>query len=114
MSKNKINERLKQIAKSKDESKQTQAQAEMRAHMTEQKDEAPDFAQIAADLQKYHEEEKHSPNDGHVKDTIYIQEDIAKSFNALCIKRGDKKKFVNQALADFVLKKHKELKQKNN
>lgn len=113
MSNNKINERLKQIAKSKDESKQTQAQAEMRAHMTEGKDESPDFAKIAAELQNRHARMKRSPNEGHVKDTIYIQKDILESFNALCLQRGDKKKYVNQALADFVLKKHKELKQKN-
>ena len=112
MSKNKINDRLKRIAesKSRNEDKQHHAQAEMRNQMTERKDDTPDFSKIAEDLQRIHEEEKHSLNDGHVKMTIYVEENIAKAFYALCMKRGDQKKYLNQALADFVAKKYKELK----
>lgn len=108
-----INERLKKLSESKknNEDKQAQAQAEMRAHMTEQKDETPDYAKIAEELQKRHEEEAHSLNSEHVKMTIYVQEDIAAAFNALCLKRGDQKKYLNEALADFIVKKHKELRQ---
>ena len=117
---NKINEKLKRISESKIQNgeKQHHAQAEMRAHMTEQKDDTPDFAKMAEDLKKRHEEEAHSLNDAHQKMTIYVNEDIANAFNALCVKRGDQKKYINEALGDFVAKKYKELQtektQKNN
>ena len=72
-------------------------------------DHGPDFAKIAEDLKRRHEEEKHSLNEGYVKMTIYVEENIAAAFNALCIKRGDQKKYLNEALADYVAKKHREL-----
>ena len=78
-----------------------------------QEQEAPDFAQIAEELQQRHAEEARSLNTGYVKDTIYIEENIYKAFNALCTERGMKKQLVNEALADFVQKKYRELHQKN-
>lgn len=76
-----------------------------------QEQEAPDFAKIAEELQKRHEEEAKSLNDPEefVKDTIYIQKNIYIAFNSLCLKRGDKKQFVNQALADYIQKRYKEI-----
>lgn len=76
-----------------------------------QEQEAPDFAKIAEDLQKRHAEEARSLNDPEefVKDTIYIQKDIYTAFNSLCLQRGDKKKFINEALAMYVQKRYKEL-----
>lgn len=76
-----------------------------------QEQEAPDFAQIAEELQQRHAEEARSLNDPEefVKDTIYIQKDIYTAFNSLCLKRGDKKQFVNDALAMYVQKRYKEL-----
>ena len=41
--------------------------------------------------------------------TIYVRKDIADAFNALITKRGQQKEFTNQALADFIQKKTKEL-----
>ena len=76
-----------------------------------QEEDKPDFEQIARELQQRHEEEKRSLNDNHIKDTIYIQEDIYKAFNALCTERGLKKVYVNEAIADFVQKKYRELQQ---
>ena len=78
-----------------------------------QEQETPDFAKIAEELQQRHEEEARSLNHGYVKDTIYIEENIYKAFNALCTERGMKKQLVNEALADFVQKKYRELQQKN-
>lgn len=78
-----------------------------------QEQESPDFAKIAEELQKRHEEEKRSLNDNYIKDTIYIEENIYRAFNALCVERGMKKQLVNEALADFVQKKYRELQQKN-
>lgn len=77
-----------------------------------QEQETPDFAKIAEELQKRHAEESRSLNSGYVKDTIYIDENIYKAFNALCTERGMKKQLVNEALADFVQKKYRELQQK--
>lgn len=78
-----------------------------------QEQETPDFAKIAEELQQRHAEEKRSLNDSYIKDTIYIEENIYKAFNALCTERGMKKQLVNEALADFVQKKYREL-QRNN
>ena len=78
-----------------------------------QEQETPDFAQIAEELQKRHAEEKRSLNDSYIKDTIYIEENIYRAFNALCTERGMKKQLVNEALADFVQKKYRELQQDN-
>ena len=41
--------------------------------------------------------------------TIYVRDDIYRSFNALITKRGQQKLFINQALQDFVQKKAREL-----
>lgn len=74
-----------------------------------QEQETPDFAKIAEMLEARKQEEAKGKNDNHIKDTIYVEETIYRSFNALCVQRGDKKKFVNEALSDFVKKKVKEL-----
>ena len=39
----------------------------------------------------------------------YIDENIAKAFNSLCVKRGDQKEYINAALADYIQKRYKEL-----
>lgn len=87
--------------------------AKVISEIIHQEQETPDFAKIAEELQQRHEQEKRSLNTGYVKDTIYIEENIYKAFNALCTERGMKKQFVNQALADFIQKKYKELQQNN-
>lgn len=69
----------------------------------------PDFSEIAKKLEERKAKEAKSENEGYVKMTIYIREDIAASFNALITKRGQQKEFANQAFADFVQKKSKEL-----
>lgn len=69
------------------------------------------FSKIAEELkQRKAEEENKSKNDDHVKDTIYIQRDIYEAFQALCIKQGDKKKFINEALKDYIIKRYNQLK----
>ena len=78
-----------------------------------QEEDRTDFEKIAEELQQRHEEEKHSLNDKHVKMTIYVEENIAKAFYSLCVKRGDQKEYINQALAEFVKKRYKELQQLN-
>lgn len=71
----------------------------------------PDFAKIAEELQQRHAENAKSLNDPeeYIKDTIYIEKDIYTAFNSLCLKRGDKKKLVNEALALYVQKRYREI-----
>lgn len=69
----------------------------------------PDFAELAVKLEERKQKEARGENDGHVKMTIYVEENLAKSFNALITKRGQQKQFINEAIRDFVQKKAKEL-----
>lgn len=69
----------------------------------------PDFAELAVKLEERKQKEARGENDGHVKMTIYVEENLAKSFNALITKRGQQKQFINQAIKDFIIKKSKEL-----
>lgn len=77
--------------------------------LTHEKDGAPDFTDLAAKLEERKAQEAKGENEGRVKMTIYVREDIARSFNALITKRGQQKQFINQALQDFVQKKAREL-----
>ena len=69
----------------------------------------PDFAELAKKLEERKAKEAKGENTGYVKMTIYIEENLANSFNALITKRGQQKLFANEAIADFVMKKSKEL-----
>jgi hypothetical protein len=70
----------------------------------------PNFADIAKKLQKRQEAEKEpSFLESTVKFTIYVDADVAAAFKALCIERGDQRRFATQAFSDFVTKKIKEL-----
>ena len=69
----------------------------------------PDFSELAKKLQERQSKEAKGENDDHVKLTIYVRRDIYDAFNALITKRGQQKEFTNQALADFIQKKAREL-----
>lgn len=69
----------------------------------------PDFSEIARKLRERQEQVTKGENDGYTKMTIYIRDDIASAFSSLITKRGQQKEFANQALADFVQKKIREL-----
>lgn len=77
--------------------------------ITHEDDGKPDFSEIAKKLEERKAQEAKGENEGYVKLTIYIREDIAASFNALITKRGQQKAFANEAFADFVAKKVREL-----
>ena len=68
-----------------------------------------DFEDLAEKLEVRKAIEKKGANDDHVKMTIYVESAIAKSFRALVTQRGQQKRYVNEALRDFVQKKAKEL-----
>lgn len=69
----------------------------------------PNFEKLAKQLKERKKQKSKGKNDGYIKDTIYIREDIYEAFNALSVERGQKKEFTNQAFADFIVKKTKEL-----
>ena len=108
---NKLQDRLAGLQQDKDTIKGNSGK--VISGIISQEQETPDFAKIAEELQQRHEQEKRSLNDSYVKDTIYIEENIYKAFNALCTERGMKKQLVNEALADYVKKRYRELQQKN-
>lgn len=105
----KMNERLQALGGKKGDIDKSKRVLEKIIHQEEEK---PDLSAIAQELQERNEREAKGENEGYVKATIYIQEDVYNAFEALCLRRGDKKKFANEAFLDFVLKKHKELKDK--
>lgn len=104
------------IARMKREKEEAQAKAQTQTvksdlvnQLTHETDGAPDFSDLAKKLEERKAQEARGENEGHVKMTIYIREDIAKSFNALITKRGQQKEYANQAFADFIQKKSREL-----
>lgn len=48
-------------------------------------------------------------NERTEKMTIYVDADVAEAFNSLCVNRGDKQRYVTQALREFTIKMAKEL-----
>ncbi len=112
MSKNKITDQLNRLQQQKGQLPHPSEKAELVNKIMNQEEETVDMKAIAEALQEQNKEKAPGLNEGYTKDTLYIEDDIYKAFNALCVNRGDKKKFVNEALKDFVLKKYKELSKK--
>lgn len=79
------------------------------AQLTHEDDGKPDLSDLAKKLEERKAQEAKGENEGYVKMTIYIREDIAASFNALITKRGQQKEFANRAFEDFVIKMAREL-----
>ena len=109
MSKESAAERLAKMQKAKEEAKANGKTEELVGQLTHTATGDPDFSELAKKLEERKAQEAKGENDDHVKMTIYVREDIARSFNALITKRGQQKEFVNQALQDFVIKKTREL-----
>ena len=107
MSKSRINERLSELQKTDAPDK-----SGLVPKLLHQQEEQTDLSKIAEELQKRHEEEAVGENEGYIKDTIYIREDLYKAFQALCLKRGDKKKHANAAYEQYILNEYKKLKRK--
>lgn len=103
-------ERIARMKREKEAAKEAEkGKTDIVSQLTHESDGEPDFAALAEKLKKRHEEEKTSVMAGTVKYTIYVDEPIATAFNSLCLKRGDQRRYINQALKDFVLKKSREL-----
>lgn len=99
-----LNERLKAVQKKKEEAKNNTSGV-ISAIVTGA-EEKPDFMKLAAVLEE-EKEEKKSANEGYIKDTIYIREDLYKAMQALCVQQGDKKMLVNAAYEEFLTREYK-------
>ena len=103
-------ERLERLKREKEAATESSSDAsELVSQLTHESNGEPDFTEIAKKLEERKAKEARGENDAHVKMTIYVEENLAKAFNALITKRGQQKEFVNQALQDFVQKKIREL-----
>ena len=103
-------ERIARMKRDQDAAKgSTRENSELVSQLTHESDGEPDFSELARKLEERQAKEAKGENEGHVKMTIYVREDVAKAFNALITKRGQQKEFVNQALTDFIQKKAREL-----
>lgn len=102
-------ERMKREKEAAQEASKEKPNADLVSTLHHEKDGEPDFTEIAKKLQERKAQEAKGENEGHVKMTIYIRKDIADSFNALITKRGQQKEYANQAFADFIQKKSREL-----
>ena len=101
--------RMKREKEAAEAANKDQKGTDLVGQLTHENDGSPDFTDLAAKLEERKAQEAKGENEGHVKMTIYVREDIARSFNALITKRGQQKQFINQALQDFVQKKAREL-----
>lgn len=69
----------------------------------------PDFAAIAEKLKERQDtEKKPSFLEGTRKLTIYIDNDVADAFTALCPNRGDQRRNATEAFEDWIIKKTKD------
>lgn len=114
MSKNKesVAEKLARLQRESGESATTApvSDTDLVAQLTHEDAGEPDFAGIAEKLKGIKEAEKEpSFLEGTTKFTIYVDNDVAEAFKALCVNRGDQRRYATQAFADFVSKKVKEL-----
>lgn len=115
MSNESAQERIERMKKQKEEAaraaqeKKNNQTADLVGQLTHKNDGAPDFSELAKKLEERKAAEAKGENEGHVKMTIYVEENLARSFNALITKRGQQKQFINQAIREFVEKKAREL-----
>lgn len=104
-----VQERLERMKREKEAAKKAAPTEELVSQLTHESNGEPDFAELADKLKARQDEKKVYPRKGYVKYTIYIEEPIADAFNALCLERGDQRRFASEAIADFVQKKAREL-----
>lgn len=104
-------ERLARMKKEREAAKAKEAHDsnDLVDQLIHESDGQPDFSEIAKKLEQRKAQEAKGENEGYIKMTIYIEENLAKAFNALITKRGQQKEFANQAIKDFVQKKANEL-----
>ena len=110
--KNRVADKLAQMQKETGEARTADpiTNTDLVAQLTHEDAGEPNFADIAQKLQNRLDAEKEpSFLEGTTKFTIYVDNDVAEAFKALCVKRGDQRRYATQAFSDFVIKKMKEL-----
>lgn len=106
---NLLSERLRNVQKEKEEIAEKSRPDVVSTIVTGEEDNKPDFMKMATALKKQSEEKK-SSNDGFVKDTLYIREDLFNAMQALVLQSGDlKKNHVNAAYELYLTKMFKEM-----
>lgn len=104
-------ERLERLKREKEEAAAKTGDKEstgLVSQLTHESDGEPDFAKIAEKLKSRKEEETPASTET-VKFTIYIDKPVAEAFQALCVKRGDQRRYATEAFAEFVKRKVREL-----
>lgn len=99
-----LNQRLQKIQKEKEEA--DKSRPDVVQSIVTGEEEKPDFMKLAEVLEEEKKETK-SANEGYIKDTIYIREDLYKAMQALCVQQGDKKMYVNAAYEEFLTREYK-------
>lgn len=102
-------ERMERMRREKEATRKTGNDNNLVSQLTHEDDGQPDFTNIVSQLEQRKEQEAKGENYRHEKMTVYVREDIYRAFNALITKRGQQKEFCNEALADFIIKKTREL-----
>lgn len=103
-------ERIARMKREREEAakKAAEEQSNLVSQLTHEATGEPDFAQLAEKLKSRKEAEAPTTTET-VKFTIYIDRDVAEAFQALCVKRGDQRRYATEAFAEFVKRKVREL-----
>lgn len=103
-------ERIARMKREREEAakKAAEEKSDLVGQLTHETNGEPDFAQLAEKLKSRKEEETPAATET-VKFTIYIDKPVAEAFQALCVKRGDQRRFATEAFAEFVKRKVREL-----
>lgn len=107
--KGKTSDVIERLKREQEAAREKAGQEKIASQLTHESTGKPDFSELAKKLKERQAEEKVPALANTVKFTIYVDEDIASAFQALCVRRGDQRKYATQAFADFVEKKAKEL-----
>lgn len=95
-----VQERLSQMQRD-----QTQA----RRVSVPKKQEETDLSEIVLKMKEAQHEQRTSLNDGYVRMTVYVRDDIMAGMKSLCPRQGQLKQRVNEALEEYIVKKAREM-----
>lgn len=107
-----LQDRLKEIHKSKEVLKQEKPNV-IQDITSAEKEIKPDFMKMAEVLESQKGERKSELED-YTKDTIYIRNDLYAAMQALCNKQGAKKQHCNAAYELYLSKIYSEMKEELN
>ena len=91
-----MQERLARLKQEKEQKKET-VNSSVLSQLTHEEDSTPDFDKMTEEFKKIQANQEPGANEKYRKDTLYIKDSLYSAFNALCINRGDKKRYANEA-----------------